>query len=98
MLNRLSASFGYIVAPRNEAYTPGPMGHGLLRSMRTVFASTTVAPFSDEYQFCAHEDLISGESSRSVVHLTSSAVTSLPSCHLAAGSSWNVYDRPSLAC
>src|SRR5919201_4946968 len=98
MLNFLSASLGYMVAPRREAYTPGPIGHGFLSSMRTVFGSTTVAPLTDEYQFCAHDDLISGESSRSVVHFTSSAVKSEPSWNFALGSSWNVQLRPSEPC
>ena len=63
--------------------------------MRTVFLSTTTAPLTDEYQFCAQDDLISGESKRSVVHLTSSAVKSDPSWNLALGSSWKVQLKPS---
>src|ERR1700730_736839 len=98
MLNFLSASLGYMVAPRSEAYTPGPIGQGFLSSIRTVFVSTTTAPLTDEYQFCAHDDLISGESNRSVVHLTSSAVKSDPSWNRAFGSSRKVQLSPSAAC
>src|SRR5690348_8271859 len=76
----------------------GRSGFGPFNSIRAVFLSTTVAPLTWEYQFCAHDDLISGESSRSVVHLMSSAVTSEPSWNLAFGSSWKVQLRPSLAC
>src|SRR5688572_6446979 len=76
----------------------GSSGEGPLSSMRTVFLSTTVAPLTWEYQFWAQDDLISGESSRSVVHLTSSAVKSEPSANFAFGSSWNVQLRPSPAC
>src|SRR2546427_13297900 len=98
MLNFLSASTGYMVAPRSEAYTPGPIGQGFLSSIRTVFLSTTTAPLTDEYQFCAHDDLISGESKRSVVHLTSSAVEAEPSGNLALGSRWKTQLKASAPC
>src|SRR5688500_4235756 len=98
MLNFLSTFFGFIVAPRDDAYTAGTSGDGPVSSIGTVRWSTSVAPLTCEYQFWAEEDLMSGDSSRSVVHLTSSAVTGEPSLNFAFGSSWNVQLKPSLAC